>query len=142
MAAAATRIEVNTMTAVAHEPFHKSHTLLVERRSLTRCATQPSVLIAGLPSPGLQPPRVWAGRAGWDIRLKRYRRVRGPVRVTLTFERAARGRLDVLTRAVIDILMATNLIDGDDHGVLKELALRWGIGSGLQILIEPWSERP
>jgi hypothetical protein len=115
--------------------------LIVERRALRPLATQPSVLIANLPSPGPLLPRAWISRAGWDIRLKRYRRVRGPVRLSLSFERDPRGRLDLLTRAVIDLLTATNLIDGDGPDVLKELALRWGLAFGLQVLIEPWSER-
>ena len=41
--------------------------------------------------------------------------------MTLTFERAPRGRLDVLTRAVIDLLTATSLIDGDDSDVLQNV---------------------
>jgi len=121
--------------------LRKSRALVVERRALRPRLAQPSVLIANLPSPGLQLPRAWVNRAMWDIRLKRYRRVRGPVRLTLSFERAPRGRLDLLTRAVVDLLTATNLIDGDGLDVLKELTVRWGVGKGLQILIEPWSER-
>jgi hypothetical protein len=137
---AANRIEMKVNTS-AGGPLRQSRiTVLVERRSLTPRMTQPSVLIANLPSPGLQPPRTWMSRAGWDVRLKRYRRIRGPVRLTLTFERTQRSRLDILTRCVVDLLTATNLIEGDDPNILKELALRWGAGSGLQILIEPWSE--
>ena len=137
---AATRTEMHTIYA-ASRALGPSRPPIVERRPIRPLTTQPSVLIANLVSPGMQPPRVWVSRAGWDVRLKRYRRVRGPVRLTLTFERTPRGRLDVLTRAVVDLLMATNLIDGDEHDILKEVSLRWGIGKGLQILIEPWSER-
>ena len=116
--------------------------IIVERRSLRPLVSQPSLLIANLPSPGLLPPRLWVSRAGWAIRLKLYRRVRGPVRLSLAFESDPRGRLDILARSVVDLLTATNLIDGDGPDVLKEVALRWGLGSsGLQILIEPWSER-
>jgi hypothetical protein len=114
--------------------------LIVERRALRPLSLQPSVLIANVLSPGTLQPRAWASRASWDIRLKRYRRIRGPVRLSLSFERHPHGRLDLMTRAVVDLLMATSLIDGDGPDVLKELALRWGAGTGLQILIEPWSE--
>ncbi|MBI1214106.1 MAG: hypothetical protein GC190_21800 [Alphaproteobacteria bacterium] len=130
------------MSGASHGANRKSRAMfVVERRPLRSLALQPSVLIAGLPSPALQAPRAWASRAGWELRLKRYRRVRGPVRLTLTFERAPRGRLDLMTRAAIDLLTATNLIDGDGPDVLKELMLHWGAGKGLQILIQPWSER-
>ena len=130
-----------TMNAAHDGPIRRARTaVIVERRALRPLSRQPSVLIANLPSPGALQPRAWASRATWDIRLKRYRRVRGPVRLSLSFERDPRGRLDLLTRAVVDVLMATNLIDGDGPDVLKELALRWGAAGGLQILIEPWSE--
>jgi hypothetical protein len=139
--AAAIRTEV-TMSASHNGIIRRSRaSLIVERRALQPLAAQPSVLIANLPSPGTLQPRAWASRAGWDIRLKRYRRVRGPVRLSLSFERNPHGRLDLLTRAVVDVLMAANLIDGDGPDVLKELTLRWGAGAGLQILIEPWSEQ-
>ena len=139
---AASKTEMAVLSLRPGATPHKSRAVVVERRSLRSLATQPSVLIASLPSPGLQQPRLWASRAGWDLRLKRYRRVRGPVRLSLSFERAPRGRLDLLTRAVVDLLTATNLIDGDGPEVLKELTLRWGQGNGMQILIEPWSEWP
>lgn len=137
----ATRIEPALHAATGGTTRARRTAPIVERRALRPLTDQPSVRIPNLPSPGADLPRVWLNRAGWDIRLKRYRRVRGPVRLTLTFERAPRGRLDLLTRAVIDLLSATNLIDGDDAGVVKELILSWGIGKGLQIIIEPWSER-
>lgn len=137
----ATRIEPAVYAIESGAARGRRISPIVERRALRPLTDQPSVRIANLPSPGADLPRVWLNRAGWDIRLKRYRRVRGPVRLILTFERAPRGRLDLLTRAVIDLLSATSLIDGDDAGVVKELILSWGVGKGLQIIIEPWSER-
>lgn len=117
----------------------RSRGIVVERRSLKLAAIQPPTLIT-LPSSRLIPPRLWMSRAMWDVRLKRYRRVRGPVRLSIAFGADPNGRLDVLTRAVVDLLAATNLIESDDARILKELTLRWSGSANVQVLIEPWSE--
>jgi len=127
------------MQAVYCGATRHPQTIRVERRSLKAPAARPTVLVT-LPSPRLVPPRLWISRATWDVRLKRYRRVRGPVRLSIAFGADPNGRLDLLTRAAIDLLTATNLIDGDGPHVLKELTLRWSAGDSVQILIEPWSE--
>jgi hypothetical protein len=130
-------------TALGHALAHMTRVSCVPNsgRHKNGAVAPPPPLLVTLPAPILAAPRLWIRRATWDVRLKRYRRVRGPVRLSIAFAVDPRGRLDLLARAVVDLLTATNLIDGDGPHVLKELTLRWGAGDTVQIRIEPWSEQ-
>ncbi len=116
----------------------KQRTLAVERRKLPPRLTQPGTHIKALPAPGTLPLRAWRNAAAWLIRLRRYHRVRGPVRLIIACEpQSARGRVDQIARCVIDLLSDLALIDGDGADIVQELVLRTNTPAGLDIFVEP-----
>jgi Holliday junction resolvase RusA-like endonuclease len=82
--------------------------------------------------------RAWRAAAGWEARLQRPPRVRGPVAIAITVEEgASRADLDNLAKAPIDLLCELQLIEGDHREVIREVTLRWGAVEGLSIEVRP-----
>ena len=64
--------------------------------------------------------------------------MRGPVAITLTFqEGATRADIDNLAKAPIDLLVALALIESDDAYVVRQVTLRWGAVTGMEVRIVP-----
>lgn len=76
----------------------------------------------------------WRNACGWEVRAQKPQRVRGPVNLTYTFEEGAtKADLGNLEKAVTDLLVDLNLIDGDGPSVVRSIKLQWGKSDGLTI---------
>lgn len=83
--------------------------------------------------------RDWQTAAAWKLLADRPGRVPGPVKLTLVYEeKHGRRDLDNLLKAVLDLLVKHNVIDGDHRTVLREISAKWSAKvTGVRITIEP-----
>lgn len=83
--------------------------------------------------------RDWQQTAGWRLLADRPGRVPGPVKLTLVYEeKSGRRDLDNLLKAVLDLLVKHNIIDGDHRTVLRSINASWSSKvQGVRITIEP-----
>jgi Holliday junction resolvase RusA-like endonuclease len=83
--------------------------------------------------------RDWQTAAAWRLLADKPGRVPGPVKITLVYEeKNGRRDLDNLLKAVLDLLVKHNVIDGDHRTVLREISAKWSANvQGVRITITP-----
>ena len=127
--------------------------LAVERRRIPARSMQGAIVLAKLPLPPslnnlfeiergkgqLQSRayREWVQIASRLVAAQRPQRIRGPVAVTLTFERG-RTRIDIdnLAKAPLDLLVALGLIEASDAHIVRRVVLQWGAVEGMQVNVQ------
>lgn len=82
--------------------------------------------------------RGWLNAAGWEVRRQAPgRRVSGPVNLTYRFnEKSTKCDLGNLEKAMTDLLVDLQVIDGDGRTVVRRILLEWTHAEGASILIE------
>lgn len=81
----------------------------------------------------------WRNAAGWEVRAQRAVKVRGPVDLAYTIEDGStKADLGNLEKAVTDLLVDLDVIDGDGPKTVRSIKLQWGGLPGLTI--EIWSQ--
>lgn len=80
----------------------------------------------------------WQTAAAWKLLADKPGRVPGPVKITLVYEeKHGRRDLDNLLKAVLDLLVKHNVIDGDHRTVLRAISASWSNAvTGVRITIE------
>ncbi len=87
--------------------------------------------------------REWANAAGWALQAQRPGGLKGPVDLTFAFEERSNRKRDLgnLEKAVTDLLVTHQVIDADDHTVVRRIALAWNPHvQGCRVCITPARE--
>lgn len=78
---------------------------------------------------------LWIETAGWEARQQAKLRVGGTVLIDITVFRMSKiADIDNRVKAVIDLLVAHDLIDDDKH--VQEIRARWSDEKGCRIVVE------
>jgi crossover junction endodeoxyribonuclease RusA len=82
--------------------------------------------------------RDWQSAATGRVAAARVTRISGPVKVTLVYEeKSGRRDLDNLLKAILDLLVKQNIIDGDHRSIVREIHASWGQNvKGVEVAIE------
>lgn len=83
--------------------------------------------------------RDWQTSAAWKLLADKPPRVPGPIKVSFEYEeKHGRRDLDNLLKAVLDLLVKHNIIDGDHRTVLRGITASWSNKvHGVRVTIEP-----
>lgn len=116
--------------------------------TLSSLPMPPSVnhLYANVPGKGrvkAERYRTWRNAAGWEIRRQIVgSRIPGPVSLTYTLEDGgSRADLGNHEKALTDLLVEMNVIDGDGPETVRAIKLQWGAVSGACVKVERFSDR-
>ena len=81
--------------------------------------------------------REWRQAAHAEILRQRPRLAIGPVEVTISFrEQAGRRDADTLIKPVLDCLIASGIIAGDQSAILRRITAQWSNVEGAQVEIK------
>lgn len=73
-----------------------------------------------------QPYETWLQEAAVDYYRQRPRAISGPVHVTMEFQESKRRRdLDNMSKAPMDFLVSSRIIEADDNSIVRKLNLAW-----------------
>lgn len=79
----------------------------------------------------------WRHEADTLVMIGGGRRVDGPVRVHIVVEdEAGAGDLDNYLKALMDMLVRTGVIEGDDRKIVRKIVAEWAPIEGCNILVE------
>ncbi|MEZ0060882.1 Holliday junction resolvase RusA-like endonuclease [Bradyrhizobium elkanii] len=82
----------------------------------------------------------WIHEAGWEIKRQHPPRIKGPVKLSFEFEEPKTKRprdLGNLEKATTDILVTHQIIEADDHSIVREIQLKWCAEvEGVRVTIE------
>lgn len=84
--------------------------------------------------------REWANAAGWDLAAQHPVRVSGPVDLEFYIQEKRDRRRDLgnLEKAVTDLLVTHQVIDGDDYTIVRSIHLAWSQSvTGCRVCIRP-----
>ena len=100
----------------------------------------PSVncLFANVPKRGRVPTKrytQWRIAAGMMLNTQRLHRIAGPVSLEYIFGKDTRADLGNLEKAATDLLVSSNLIDGDSKGIVRQITMTWGEHEGVLITV-------
>lgn len=78
--------------------------------------------------------KLWIESAGWEARIQSALRVPGPVLIDITVFRMSKiADIDNRVKAVVDLLVAHDLIDDDKN--VSEVRARWSDQLGCRIVV-------
>lgn len=82
--------------------------------------------------------RTWKQAAGWCVKAQiNGARIRGPVALTYTIEDGgSRADLGNLEKALTDLLVELNVIDGDGPKTVRSIKLQWGAVTGACVRVD------
>lgn len=67
--------------------------------------------------------KIWQMDAGWALNKQHQKPIKGSVAVFCTFQEGRKADLDNLSKAVLDLLVEHQLIDGDGPSIVKSISL-------------------
>ena len=82
----------------------------------------------------------WIKEAGYRLNVQRPPRVSGKVTLLLEVEEPKTARRqDVANRekAVVDLLVGHQIIEGDDQRFVREITMRWADVAGVRVTVRP-----
>lgn len=77
----------------------------------------------------------WRIEAGLRLNLQRPPRIDGPVALEYCFGTDTRADLGNLEKATTDLLVSSNIIDGDSKKTVKRISMWWGEHEGVKITV-------
>lgn len=77
----------------------------------------------------------WRTLAGLQLNVQRPPRIDGPVALEYSFNSISRADLGNLEKATTDLLVSSNVIEGDGPKIVKRITLHWGHHEGVHITI-------
>ena len=83
----------------------------------------------------------WINEAGWQLKIQRPAKLKGPVSINYEFEEPkTKRKMDLANRekAATDLLVAHGVIEGDDQTIVRKMSLAWSESvTGVKIEITP-----
>jgi Holliday junction resolvase RusA-like endonuclease len=77
----------------------------------------------------------WRTEAGLRLNVQRPPRIEGPVELQYSIGSDTRADLGNTEKALTDLLVSANIIEGDSKKTVKKISLWWGDHTGVQITI-------
>ena len=82
---------------------------------------------------------LWLNEAGWELKSQRPQKMLGRVAVTIALCPISKRRQDAdnLNKAVLDLLVKHQVIEGDDSRFVREVTVRWvDVGAHCTVCVE------
>lgn len=70
--------------------------------------------------------KAWRDEAGYQLNLQRLKPLHGAVVVEIVFPDRGNGDIDNLAKAILDLAVKHEVIDGDSRKTVRTLLLSWG----------------
>jgi crossover junction endodeoxyribonuclease RusA len=80
----------------------------------------------------------WRQEAGWELKRQHPSKLKGPVSLNYVFENAKDNRkrdLGNLEKALSDLLVEHQIIEADDHTIVRRISLAWGAVDGVCVTV-------
>jgi Holliday junction resolvase RusA-like endonuclease len=86
--------------------------------------------------------KLWQTEAGWKLNGQKQKPINGPVAVFCTFQEGRKADLDNLSKAVLDLLVEHQLIEGDGPSIVKSISLAFSEQvKGVRVRVTPFAIR-
>ena len=80
----------------------------------------------------------WRQDAGWELKRQHPLKLKGPVSLNYVFQNAKDNRkrdLGNLEKALSDLLVEHQIIEADDHTIVRRISLAWGDVDGVCVSV-------
>lgn len=84
--------------------------------------------------------RSWRTEAGWMLKMQHAQPIKGPVSLGYQVEDKGKGDLGNLEKAITDLLVSHNMIEGDSREVVRRITMEWANIEGVRVTVQSHRE--